>query len=154
MCLLFLAISAMFTDEDVINGDVFGQGLAFGTFYTLSLRASTVEKAPKWHEGDNPPLSAKSAIRVAEKAIKQLEVRDKRWSESWTRHVSEIALVVAGEDRWYWVVHFYWVPTRIGFNGQAPQLSVAVTLDGQAILPTIVKDQKPIVPGSEQHKSP
>lgn len=76
-----------------------------------------------------------------------MELRTKGWSDFWTRTVNKAGLVPVGEDSWYWVVQFHWVPRDIAFAGEAPQLSVAVTMDGQAVIPVPTRDENDRPPG-------
>jgi hypothetical protein len=71
--------------------------LAFGKVYHLTVTRAALNQAPVWKDdADNPPLSARKAIKLADAARARLFKDDDEWE--WRR--DSMQLCDAGGGRW------------------------------------------------------
>ena len=77
--------------------------LAFGKVYHVAVTRAVLDKTPVWKEdADNPPLSARKAIKLADEARARL-FKD---TDEWEWHRESMELNDAGGGRWYWSVRY------------------------------------------------
>jgi hypothetical protein len=114
-------------------GDEEMAGYAFGKSYTISVTREALRRAPAWDESaENPPLSARRALKLATECQRALVAAPADWE--W--HLMYLGLR-QNNGRWYWLANFEAYPTRHAFDGVAPNLYVAVLMDGTVVKPVI-----------------
>jgi hypothetical protein len=98
------------------------------------VRVEDLEQAPPWRlEDENPPLSARDALKLAIAERDRLEAvqpeqnRCKWWLEP-------VQLHPAGQNRWYWVVTYCGFPPGVD-GGRPYELVIPVLMDGRTIAP-------------------
>lgn len=114
---------------------------AFGTKYEVTISRNALEKSPAWeHSADNPPVSPRKAIDLAN-AIKDSLVKDTTRHE-W-RLVSASLVPANAPGKWYWLVR-YEAHVRVGGSSGIPDhLQLVVLMDGKAIQPKVVPNRRP-----------
>src|SRR5262245_476252 len=71
---------------------------AFGKVYRVTATEAALKKAPAWKDdADNPPLSARKAIKLADDA----RPRQFKDSDEWEWRRDSVELCDAGNGRWY-----------------------------------------------------
>ena len=118
------------------EGELYLFSEAFGKKYEITVSDDVWAKS-KW-DGDteNPPISAKKAMSLAEKPRKLLAKERKgfKWS------LSNLTLSPL-EDSWYWVVSYRALPDNPDGDFTAlHSIMVVVLMDGTVLAPTEVKD--------------
>jgi hypothetical protein len=109
--------------------------LAFGKLYRVTVPEAALDRAPVWKEdADNPPLSARKAIKLAGEARERL-FKD---SEDWVWHRQSVELCDAGGGRWYWTVTYRAYNTDIVYYVHLPEVHFVVLMDGTVVEPTVV----------------
>jgi hypothetical protein len=118
---------------------------AFGKQYCFEITREMLAKSPSWTEqSDNPPLSARKAIRLAD-ALRDRFVKD---SEVLKWHLVSAQLehdwgTATDTGKWWWLVNFE-AHVRVGGESGVPNhLRVIVRMDGTVIEPKI-KDMKDV----------
>ena len=108
--------------------------------FTTTITDAAIKKTPAWRSGeDNPPLSARRALSLAEREKSQL-VTD---TKDWTWEFSTATLVPTKNDRWYWVIKYQaHGPPGSGGTGLKPYLDVAVLMDGTVVETTVTPKAK------------
>jgi hypothetical protein len=85
---------------------------ALGKRYRVTITYAELDNTPRWSEDEeNPPLSAKKALQVANKMKDSLVKDDEK--HKWT--LESLTLTPAGKSRWYWVVTYE--PRALGVVG-------------------------------------
>lgn len=108
---------------------------AFSKQYIVSISDEALEKSPPWKEdAENPPLSARKAIKLANEMKDSLVKDSKRYK--WVLQFA--SLYPTGEGKWYWLVH-YDAEFQGGSTGIPNHLQLVVLMDGTVITP-LVKD--------------
>jgi hypothetical protein len=110
---------------------------AFAKKYTVTIIDEALKKSPAWeNDAENPPLSAKKAIKLANE-IKDSLVKD---SKDFKWKLRSASLEPAGEDKWYWLINYE--AQFQGFSSGIPNhLRLVVLMDGTVVKPE-VKDDK------------
>src|SRR4051812_48060584 len=95
---------------------------AFGVSYVSTIPDEVLEKTPEWkEESENPPVSARKALKLAEKKMKQVV----KVPDDWKGKLEELVLSRDG-SRWFWRAQFVWFPKSGGFSGVPPHFDVIV----------------------------
>jgi hypothetical protein len=133
--LIVVAVVAVFVAMPV-RADTTYSSYAFSKQYIVSISRAALEKAPSWKDdADNPPLSAKKAIKLANE-MKDSLVKD---TEDFKWKLESAALKPAGDGKWYWLVHYDAV-FQSAPTGQPNHLRLVVLMDGTVIKPVIKDD--------------
>ena len=106
-------------------------GHAFEKSYIVSFSSDDLKKTPAWDpSADNPPLSARKALKLAIDYRKTLIPghADLEW------HLEYLGLCQTG-GRWYWLAHFEGFPKN--GPGTLHDLYVVVLMDGTIVKPRI-----------------
>jgi hypothetical protein len=120
------------------GGSVGHYSHVFGKQFQVIVPYAALDKAPKWTEADeNPPLSAKKALKAANK-MKDSLVKDND-KFKWSLH--SLALTPARGDRWYWMAEYRAHVRRGGSSGPPRSLRLVVLMDGKAIQPKVSDDK-------------
>jgi hypothetical protein len=107
--------------------------------YTVTVPREALKASPAWDvEQENPPLSARKAIKLANGKKGKL-VRD---SKDWKWNFSSASLQQGDEDQWYWLVSYEAWPKKGGLEGVAPFLRLVVLMDGTVIEPKEIADPR------------
>lgn len=103
---------------------------AYGKHVRITVSDDMLKRTPKWDKkSDNPPLSARKAMRLAEKVKLQL---DRRFKPKYKFKFGAATIHPGKDDRWYWVVYYEEVnPYRL--SGIASSLTLVVLMDGQVL---------------------
>src|SRR5262245_18407558 len=109
----------------VVRAELGFPSKAFGVSYETTIPDAVLEKTPEWkEESENPPVSARKALTLAEKKMKQMV----KVPDDWTGNLDVMALNRKGL-RWFWRAQFVWFPKSGGFSGVPPHLDVIVLMD-------------------------
>jgi hypothetical protein len=107
---------------------------AFSKQYAVRVPDEALEKSPSWKDdAENPPLSAKKAIKLATE-MKDSLVKDSK-NYKWT--LTSARLEPAGGGKWYWLI-YYEAQFPIG-TGIPDHLRLVVLMDGKVIKPEVRK---------------
>jgi hypothetical protein len=100
--------------------------------FVAKLTNEALDRTPFWKETDNPPLSAKVAIRAADKKRAAL-VKD-TLTHAWS--LTEAALV-PDKGKWYWRIRYELYPTRKDtlMSGRPYSIYILVLMDGTVVEP-------------------
>ena len=127
ICAVLMASNAAAAQE----AEYTAEGEAFGVSYSSYVFRESLEKTPRWERNaEHPPVSARRALRIAEKEAGIVSAR-----EGYERRVHQVALVPV-RDRWIWEVSFIWKGRVGGGTGIPDYLQVIILMDGSAIKPT------------------
>ena len=109
-----------------------------GKKYAVLVTQAALDKAPVWKaDADDPPLSARKAMKAAGAARARL-VPD---TADWKWDLRSAALWEASPGRWYWEVTFVAEYPRGGVVGRAPTLRLVVLMDGTVVEPEVSEDK-------------
>ncbi len=110
---------------------------AFSKRYDVTISGDALEKSPAWKDdAENPPLSARKAIKLANE-MKDSLVKDSK-DFKWT--LQSASLEPAGDGKWYWLVHYDAV-FQGSSTGIPNRLRLVILMDGTVIKP-VVRDVK------------
>lgn len=109
---------------------------AFGKRYISTVTWKEINAAPKWGpDDDNPPVSARKAIKLATK-VKDSLVKDDRHYQ-W--RLDSVELHYWGGDNWYWVATYQaYFKGPGGSTGPPIMLRLVVLMDGTAVKPDVI----------------
>jgi hypothetical protein len=109
-------------------------GHAFGKSYAVAVTGEELKKTPPWDESrvENPPVSARRALKLATDFRQTLIPGHADWE--W--HLGYLGLRQT-EGRWYWLALFNAFPRHAFLEGVAPDLYVAILMDGTVVKPHI-----------------
>lgn len=97
-----------------------------------------LRKSPTWEkDAENPPLSARRALKLAEQYV-DASVRP---NKEWKRELDSIGLV-QDDDKWFWKADFLWYPRMGSLEGHPPNCTVIILMDG-----TVVAGEKKEIKG-------
>jgi len=132
MSLLAIAlISSSFAPMDRGYSTTYGSTVA-GKQYLVTVTQRALEKAPVWKDdAENPPLSARKAIRLADQLKSKLADDTDKWK--WDRETASLVEWVPG--RWYWLVSYEGRPTDGIASGNMPRVQLVVLMDGTVVEP-------------------
>lgn len=115
-------------------GDVVYCSYAFGKKYEVTLSKDAVERTPVWRDdAENPPLSARKAIKLADALRTKLVQDGKKYK--WKRKSAAIQFLPAS-NQCVWEVD-YEPEFQIDFSGIPPELHLFVLMDGTVVQPVI-----------------
>jgi hypothetical protein len=138
MLLTVAALVALLAPSGQVPIDLEVLSIAFGKLYRSTVTPAVLAKTPVWDEKDeNPPVSARQAIKLADKARERI-VKD---TDDWKWHREHVELHEFF-GRWYWTVRYRAYNTDIVFYVTLPELTLVVLMDGTVIEPTIVEPKK------------
>lgn len=130
------ALSILLVSGRVSDAGPIHYSYAFGKMYASELPKEALERTPKWPEdAENPPLSARKAIKVADELRLKLvhDTEEYKW-----KRLSADILFVEGSDRCVWRVYY---EARIqaggGSTGRPPSLMLFVLIDGKIVQPEV-----------------
>jgi hypothetical protein len=109
---------------------------ADGRRFRIVISSAQIKKAPEWRaDEENPPLSARKAIKLAN-ALKERLVKD----DDDYKWVLESVRLTPTEEGWFWMVAYESQKLRSGFSsGPKTGLRLAVLMDGTVPEPTVTK---------------
>ena len=111
---------------------------ADGKQFRVDFRREDVAKAPQWKaDAENPPLSPRKAIKLAN-AVREKLVKD---NDDWKWQLDSITLVPTNErhEGWFWLVNYNQEFVKGDLIGVPPILVLAVLMDGTVPEPTVKK---------------
>jgi hypothetical protein len=105
---------------------------AFGKQYAVTISREALENSPAWKDDvDNPPLSARKAIKLAEE-LKNALVKDSK-EYKWKLVSAELH----PGDKWFWLIN-YEAKFQLGDSSGIPNnLRLVVLMDGTVIKPEV-----------------
>jgi len=110
---------------------------AFSKQYVVTISDDALQKSPAWaEEAENPPVSARKAIKLAD-GMKDSLVKDSK-DFKWT--LRSASLQPAGAGKWFWLV-YYEAEFQGVSTGIPNYLRLVVLMDGTVIKPD-VKENK------------
>jgi hypothetical protein len=114
-------------------------GYAFGKAYSITIRNEDLKKSRDWDQAvaENPPLSARRALKLATEYQRALIHSPTDWE--W--HLDCLGLRQR-EAGWYWLAHFEASQKSVYGVGPAPDLYVAVLMDGSVVKTTVRDHQR------------
>lgn len=118
----------------------------FGKSLVTTVGPQVVSETPRWRtDSENPPLSARKALLIADKAVADAERRHPKWLNGQTRELDQVMLVPC-DDYWYWSIEYVWYEKdNVMLGGRRPNLFVVVLMDGTVVQP---KETESLPPGS------
>jgi hypothetical protein len=106
--------------------------------FTITVTDADLRNTPSWTGADNPPLSARKAIRLLT-PVKESLVHNEKGFHPW--RLSSLSLRQGDQvpDRWYWVATYEaWVEYRGGGATGGPYtLYLVVLMDGRVLHPVV-----------------
>ena len=108
---------------------------AFKKQYVSTVTWEQISAAPAWKQDEeNPPVSARKAIRLATK-VKDSLVKD---DEHFGWRMRSVELHEWGGDYWYWVATYEAIlQGGRASSGQPSQIRLIVLMDGTAVKPAV-----------------
>jgi hypothetical protein len=123
-----------------INFDITYYSYTTSKNYTITISREALANSPAWKDDqENPPLSARKAIKLANETKDSLvkDSKDYKWK------LRDAALTPAGDEKWYWVI-YYEAEFRGGASTGTPHfLRLVVLMDGKVVKPEVRKDEGP-----------
>jgi hypothetical protein len=110
-----------------------------GRRYDSTITPEMQTTSSDWSEtDDNPPLSARRAIALAEAALPTFLKDIHEWERTDARYLSSVSLVPLGGKKWSWKVDYRWLP-RVGSSRGTPlTFCVFVLMDGTVVKPKVI----------------
>jgi hypothetical protein len=106
------------------------------TLYQSDLTRDAIRKTPAWdQETENPPVSLKKAIRLAEKMRKSVvnPPDNRKWE------VANMHLIFEGKHcAWYVTFHTKPIEQEAGLIDDFDEITLFVLMDGTVIKPTVM----------------
>jgi hypothetical protein len=140
MTRLITAVFAFAYLTPTVFADTVISSSALGKQYTVRISRSALAKSPEWEDdAENPPLSAKSAIKFANE-MKDSLVKDSN-GYKWT--LKSLSLMPGETGKWYWLAEY-----TAGFHQPSTgihiphNLRLAVLMDGTVIKPLVADHPK------------
>jgi len=97
--------------------------------YDFTVSETELAKAPVWNEtDDDPPLSARKALRLARAALSEFVSDSKAWK------FDSLSLREGRDGHWVYLVSFELIPAG---GGRVPTISIPVLMTGVAVKPRI-----------------
>ena len=91
---------------------------------------AAIANAPKWDDSrENPPVSARSAIRIATKERDRIDALLNYDRKVWSWKLKAVSLKPFEAGGWYWLVQFEQFGPDIA--GMVPFLHIPVLMDGE-----------------------
>jgi hypothetical protein len=107
---------------------------AFSKQYWVTIPREALDKSPSWNDdADNPPLSARKAIKLATQ-MKDSLVKD---SKDFKWVLSTASLEPVGDDKWFWLINFEAQFQGGLLDGHPHFLRLVVLMDGTVIKPQV-----------------
>jgi hypothetical protein len=108
---------------------------AFSKQYTVTITDEALKQAPSWKDdAENPPLSARKAIKLADDTKDSL-VKDSK-DYKWVLRSASLELVPDSGGKWFWLVN-YEAEFQRGGSGVPFGLRLAVLMDGKVVKPEV-----------------
>jgi hypothetical protein len=120
--------------------DITYSSYAIPNNYTVTISSDALAKSPSWKDNEeNPPLSARKAIKLAN-AVKKSLVKD--WDDyKWVLVTAD--LTPDGDEKWYWLINCEAHP-QVGASSGVPFcLKLVVLMDGTVVEPQVRKAENP-----------
>jgi hypothetical protein len=139
MRLFFVAAIAVALSAPVVRAELTVFSYAFSKQYSVTVSSDALENSPSWKDdAENPPLSAKKAIKLATEMKDSLvkDSKDFKWS------LESTSLRPASGDKWYWLVSYEARFQGAGSTGVPHNLRLIVLMDGKVIKPEVRKYPK------------
>lgn len=115
--------------------DFIWNSYAFGKRYRVEVTRDALAKAPQWPaDADNPPVSARKAIKLAD-VLRQKLVKDTK-DFKWQRVSASIEFLDDGE-KCIWIIRYEAHFRRGGETGQPHHLNLMVLMDGTIVEPIV-----------------
>src|SRR5688572_9651969 len=93
---------------------------AFDKAFITNISEDAVAKSPSWNPNEsNPPLSARQALRAADRLRREKLGDDSTWK--WGLESIALVPLDAKQNKWCWLVRFAAYPTSGGLGGRAPE---------------------------------
>lgn len=135
----FIAIALL--GQDLSDGDEVATfpGQAFGKKYTITMTYAVIKNTPDWTDSqENPPVSAKKAVKLATSLKDSLSKGNKK--SHW--ELTHLTLMKI-EGKWIWLATFTpggeellaALSQEADLEGSFPQLTLPVLMDGAVIKP-------------------
>jgi hypothetical protein len=129
-------IAFLLASPTLASGELTYYSYALDTCYIVTVPEKAWKASPSW-DGDqeNPPLSARKAINLANK-LKDKLVKD---SDDWVWKFDSADLRQGYQDRWYWLVSYEGHFEKGALDGVPPTLRLVVLMDGTVVQPRLQK---------------
>lgn len=103
--------------------------------FKIEITEEAIQKTPAWRdENDNPPISVRRAIRLAD-GLRDKLVKD---TTEWRWRLETASLVPWWPDlpsgRWFWEIRYH-AYNEGGYTGPSNDLNLVVLMDGSVIQP-------------------
>ncbi len=106
--------------------------------YTVTIRKTALENSPVWQEdADNPPLSARKAMQLADKTMEPLVGADNFTLQS-AQLVRADRFNSDHKGKWYWLLH-YGPATSDPTGSRLDHLRLVVLMDGTVVAPSVAE---------------
>ncbi len=125
----FIAVISIAHAEEIISGSI--SAYNNNQKYEYLIKKSALEKSPKWNEDEqNPPLSPRSAVNIAENTLKIYIPETSQWK------LNQLTLRKVS-DSWVYVVSFIGPHPKGQYDGIVSTFEIPVVFDGTSPLQTI-----------------
>jgi hypothetical protein len=102
--------------------------------YTSVVTDKLLDATPPWADDqDNPPISAKRAIGLADSVRTDWLKGQESLSLKWT--LRDVTLTHALGNKWFWVVGYEGHPSVGGTTGMPPYIHLIVLMNGEVVMP-------------------
>ncbi len=112
--------------------------IAVGKQYVVTITQRALDESPGWDDkAENPPLSAKKALKLATD-MKNSLVKD---SDKLKWQLESLSLKPLPDGKWYWLAN-YEARNQGHIEGRPESLRLVVLMDGTAIQPEVMNARK------------
>lgn len=133
---LAVAVTALTQADDDIGRNVV-ESHAFGKTYWSRIVRNVVNQTPPWNDNDeNPPVSARRALKLSEKVLRSIAKAPDGWK--WKAVNANLLLV---EDAPIWFVRYQGIsadPTES--RDSEHEITLVVLMDGTVIKPVVAEE--------------
>lgn len=111
---------------------------ATGGSYETRVNIDILEQAPHWDlNTENPPLSARKALRIAEDFLKKAQPVQKDG-----KYVLDGLSLMSYEDHWFWLARYDWQFAKGGSSGPGFWFQVGILMDGTIVTRKSVESEE------------
>ena len=108
----------------------------FENTWVSKITDEAIDKSPNWDAAsENPPLSAKKALKLSLPVAERLAKAEKKGFDAWKIELEGATLKKSGKH-WIWKVQYTWHRGGIG-TGVPPFADIIVLMDGTVVEPKI-----------------
>ena len=135
---ILAALAVALYSSTVLGQVSYYSHLPDGKIYRSSFSRAEIAASPKWlGKDDNPPLSARKALKLAQSTFDKTALP--KYGDLVVQ-LWEATLMWLGDDKWVWRVRYHWHVPKGFSSGPGSDFYVLILMDGTVASPRKPKD--------------